>query len=463
MVEVIVPEHITVHLGRPNDPAENVTVPFIDYIKNVACSEVYPTWPEAALRANIYAQTTFALNRVFTEWYRSQGRDFDITNSTQCDQAFQYGRDIFGVVSRIVDDLYDDYIRRVGTYGPIFSQYCNGTTTTCDGLSQWGTVNLAEQGKVPYQILQYYYGEDIEIVRNAPVADLPESYPGRPLEIGDYGRNVSRTQIQLNRISVNYPRIPKLEVDGRYGRQTAEAVRIFQEIFNLEPTGQVDRNTWYQLIRIYISVKKISELSSEGIRLEDVSKQYPKPLQLGSRGESVRVLQYFLSYVAAFNEFIPNVTVDGIFGEKTRESVLAFQRNHNLEATGIVDEKTWNEIYADYRSIIANIPIEVAFPLTQTYPGFELKQGMRGDSVKAIQEYLNYIALFFKNVPTVAPSGYFGPSTTTAVRRFQNEFGLKTDGIVNEETFNEITTVYTDLRMQQLRGSEQAPTYVLKQ
>ena len=153
MVEVIIPETITVHLGRAKAEAENVTVPFIDYIKNVASSEIYPTWPEASLRANIYAQTTFALNRIFTEWYRSQGYPFDITNSTQCDQSFTYGRDIFEPVSRIVDELFNDYVRREGTFEPLFTRYCNGTTSTCDGLSQWGTVPLAENGEAPLDIL----------------------------------------------------------------------------------------------------------------------------------------------------------------------------------------------------------------------------------------------------------------------------------------------------------------------
>lgn len=460
MVEVIIPSSITVHLGRPKEEAENVTVPFIDYIKNVASSEVYPTWPESALRANIYAQVTFALNRVFTEWYRSQGYPFDITNSTQCDQAFEYGRDVFGVVSRIVDQLFNDYVRRIGTFEPLFTQYCNGTTTTCEGLSQWGTVDLAEQGLIPYQILQNYYGEDIEIVRDAFVGESPDSYPGTPIKIGDTGKYPVIIQISLNRISSNYSKIPKVSVDGRYGERTAEAVRAFQEIFDLEPTGIVDKETWYRIVRIYVSVKRLSELDSEGIRLEEISKQFPEPLSLGSRGASVRVMQFFLSYVGAFNDFIPTVDIDGVFGSKTEEAVRAFQKNKGLEATGIVDERTWNQIYYAYRDIVEKIPITSAYPLTQTYPGIELRQGMTGESVRAIQEYLSYIALFFRAINTVAPTGYYGPATTNAVRRFQSEFGLTTDGVVNEETWNRITSVYSDLRMEEVRRSDQAPTYV---
>jgi peptidoglycan hydrolase-like protein with peptidoglycan-binding domain len=348
MVEVVIPSTITVHLGRPKEDAENVTIPFIDYIKNVASSEIYPTWPESALRANIYAQTTFALNRVFTEWYRSQGYPFDISNSTQCDQAFEYGRDIFDSVSRIVDELFNDYIRRIGSFEPLFSQYCNGTTVTCDGLSQWGTVDLARQGLTPFEILQNYYGDDIEIVRDAFVGEAPDSYPGTPIRIGDTGKYPSIIQISLNRISTNYPKIPKVTVDGRYGESTAEAVRTFQEIFNLEPTGVVDKETWYRIVRIYVSIRKLSELKSQGIAIEDISVQFPDPLEIGSRGDSVRVLQFFLAYIAAFNDFIPQTDIDGVFGARTEEAVRAFQRSRGLTDNGIVDEETWNQIYYAY-------------------------------------------------------------------------------------------------------------------
>ena len=164
-----IPENITVHLGPPDSDADNVTLSFLDYIKNVASSEIYPTWPENALRANIYAQISFALNRIYTEWYPSQGYDFDITNSTAFDQAFVPNRDIYDNISRLVDSLFNSYVRRQGSIEPYFTQYCNGTTVTCEGLSQWGTVPLAEQGLIPYEILQNYYGDDIDIVQNAPV------------------------------------------------------------------------------------------------------------------------------------------------------------------------------------------------------------------------------------------------------------------------------------------------------
>jgi len=211
----IIPETITVHLGPPDSAAENVTVPFADYVKNVASSEIYPTWPENALRANIYAIITYALNRIYTEYYPSRGYNFDITNSTAIDQAFVPNREIYENIGYIVDDIFNDYLVRQGSIQPLFAAFCNGTTSQCEGLSQWGTVSLAERGFTPYRILQNYYGDDINIVENAPVGFTNESYPGVPLTVGSAGNNVQIIQTELNRISENYPAIPKiLDVNG---------------------------------------------------------------------------------------------------------------------------------------------------------------------------------------------------------------------------------------------------------
>ena len=204
---ITVPENITVHLGPPGSDAPNVTVPFADYIKNVASSEIYPTWPENALRANILAEISFALNRIYTEYYRSRGYDFDITNSTAYDQSYRPDRDIFENISQIVDDIFNDYIVREGQVQPLFAQYCDGREVQCAGLSQWGTVTLANEGLLPYEILQRYYGDDINIVFDAPVGNIEESYPGTPLRLGDGGEEVRQLQLRLNRIGQNYPTI----------------------------------------------------------------------------------------------------------------------------------------------------------------------------------------------------------------------------------------------------------------
>jgi len=252
---ITVPEYIKVHLGRPNAPAENITVSFSDYIKNVASSEIYPTWPENAIRANILAQISFALNRIYTEYYRSRGYDFDITNSTAIDQSFVKNRDIFDNISRITDEIFNDYIVRQGQVQPLFAQYCDGREVSCNGLSQWGTVTLANEGLSPYGILQRYYGNDINIVFDAPTGSVEESYPGIPLRLGSAGEDVRRLQIRLNRIGQNYPSISDIpEADGYFGVQTERAVRDFQRIFNLAEDGIAGKATWYKVINIYNGV-----------------------------------------------------------------------------------------------------------------------------------------------------------------------------------------------------------------
>ena len=346
-----IPQNITVHLGPPDSNAANVTVPFSDYVKNVASSEIYPTWDEAALRANIYAIVSFALNRVYTEFYRSRGYDFDITNSTAIDQFFVNGRSYFENVARIVDELFNDYLRRPGFVEPLASKFCNGTTVTCEGLSQWGSQNLAAQGYTAPQILRSYYG-NVEIVNNAPIRGITSSYPGTALRRGSSGPNVVVIQVELNRISQNYPAIPKLSpVDGIFGSRTEAAVRKFQEIFGLEVDGIVGKATWYALVRLYTAVTQLSELRSQGQRFYSISWEYPNSPQLGSTGEKVRHLQYMLAILAAYIPQISSVTVDGKFGQETLSSVLAAQRYFDLPETGIVNASTWEEIYDQYSGI----------------------------------------------------------------------------------------------------------------
>ena len=275
-----VPEQITVHLGPPDSNAANVTLPFTDYVKNVASSEIYPTWDESALRANILAIISFALNRVYTEFYRSRGYNFEITNSTAYDQAFVNGRNTFENIDAIVDDIFNNYLRRPGFVEPLAAKFCNGTTVTCEGLSQWGSQNLAEQGYNSVDILRTYYGDNIEIVTNAPVQGLVQSYPGTALRRGSTGPNVVVVQTSLNRVGQNYPAIPKISpVDGIFGSQTENAVRRFQEIFGLTPDGVVGRATWYALVRLYVGVTSLAELRSQGQQFYNISWNYGGALQ----------------------------------------------------------------------------------------------------------------------------------------------------------------------------------------
>ena len=345
-----IPQRITVHLGAPSSNAQNVTVNFVDYVKNVASSEIYPTWDEDALRANIYAIVSFALNRVYTEFYRSRGYDFDITSSTAYDQFFVNGRSYFSNISRLVDELFNDYLRRPGFVEPLSAKFCNGTTVTCEGLSQWGSQNLAQQGYTAPQILRSYYG-NVEIVNNAPVQGLTSSYPG-VLRRGTSGPSVVAIQVALNRISQSYPAIPKIaSVDGIFGAQTEAAVRRFQQIFDLTPDGIVGRATWYAIVRYYTAVTSLSELRSQGQRFYANSWATTDPIEEGDRGVKVEHLQYMLSTLAAYIPEIPNVTVDGIFGPATRNAVLAAQRRFGLPQTGIVNYDTWDEIYDQYSGI----------------------------------------------------------------------------------------------------------------
>lgn len=346
-----VPQNITVHLGPPSANAANVTVPFIDYVKNVASSEVYPTWEESALRANILAIVSFALNRVYTEFYRSRGYSFEITNSTAYDQAFENGRSYFSTISRLVDELFNDYLRRPSFVEPLAAKFCNGTTVTCEGLSQWGSQNLAQQGLSSIDILRRYYG-NVEVVTNAPIRGISSSYPGTALRLGSTGPNVVVIQTELNRISQNYPAIPKLAaVDGIFGSQTEASVRAFQRIFNLTPDGIVGQATWYALIRIYTAITSLSELRSQGQQFYNINWAYPDAISEGDRGDKVRHLQYMLSVLSAYIPAIPPVEVDGIFGPATRSAVISAQRFLGLPETGTVGAQTWDAIYDQFSGI----------------------------------------------------------------------------------------------------------------
>ena len=442
-----IPEYITVHLGAPSSDARNVTVPFADYIKNVASSEIYPTWPEAALRANILAQITFALNRVYTEYYRSRGYPFDITNSTAVDQSYVDGRDIFENISQIVDEIFDSYIVRGSGVEPIFALYCNGTTTTCEGLSQWGSVSLAEAGLTPFEILQNYYGSNIGLIDDAPVQGIRESYPGAPLSLGSSGEPVRSIQVRLNRISKNYPAIPKIPFpDGSFQAETERAVRAFQEIFSLTPDGIVGRATWNAINRIYAGVKNLSDITSEGLPAEDITSFFGDTLEIGESGVAVRELQYLLLFISAFNDQIPPIVIDGIYGENTANAVRAFQTFYGLPVTGEVDFDTWQRIYDDYIGILATLPEGYFSPVTEPYGGIPLRPGSEGPDVSRIQDYLNYISDTYTEIPKVTVDGIFGPETQAAVLAYQSLFGLEPNSIVAAATYNSIADTYRVLR-----------------
>ncbi|OON96087.1 MAG: peptidoglycan-binding protein [Candidatus Epulonipiscium fishelsonii] len=260
--KVVVPEFIVVHEGSPNNAnAPNYTVRYKDYIKNVASSEIYPTWPTETIKANVIAIVSFTLNRVYTEWYRNQGKNFTITNSTAFDHAFFYGRDIFNSVSQIVDEVFNIYVKRPGVKQPLLTQYCDGVKVSCPNwMTQWGSEKLGKDGLSAEQILKHFYGYDIQLIESTEVQGIPESFPGATLQVGSSGSAVRTIQEQLNRISQNYPLVPKVPSDGVYGKKTADAVKVFQDVFHLNPDGKIGKATWYKISHVYVAVTKIGSL-----------------------------------------------------------------------------------------------------------------------------------------------------------------------------------------------------------
>ena len=448
--KVIIPKNITVHLGKPAASARNVTVSFRDYIANVASSEVYPTWPEQALRANIHCQISLALNRIYTEWYPSKGYTFNITNSTSYDQYYVHGRTVFDVMVRITDDIFNTYLRKRGTVNPYYSEYCDGKSVTCPGLKQWGTVTLANQGRTALQILRYYYGSDIEIVRTSNIQSIPQSYPGSPLRQGDSGTAVFTLQRQLNRITKDYPFLGKLTVDGVFGSRMAATVRAFQKQFNLTADGVVGRQTWYKISYIYVSVKDLAELTSEG----EVSSGTLSDgtwggtvLRTGSTGSAVEQLQFWLNTLAQYESSIPSLTVDGVYGTGTANAVRAFQRKYGLTVDGVVGRATWTEVYDQFRSIQSDNGTPNA------YPGTALREGASGQNVRLVQFWLKIARTVYPSLSNVTVDGKFGSATTAAVRRFQTYFGLTSDGVVGRTTWNKLYEVYNDIANKLLSSS----------
>lgn len=446
MASPVIPTYITVHLGRPNQPAENVTLPFTEYIKNVASSEIYPTWPENAIRANILAQISFALNRIYTEYYRSRGYDFDITNNTAIDQAFNNDGEVYSNISAIVDEIFNNYIVRRGRVEPLYAQFCDGYTTSCNGLSQWGSVTLANRGLSPIEILRYYYGDDISLVYNAPISDNTQSYPGTALRRGSFGDDVVTIKRELNRISQNYPAIPKIQyINGVFDLETENAVKKFQEIFNLSPDGIVGKATWYKIKQIFASVKRLSELTGEGLTISEVARRYTRELNMGSQGEDVEALQYYLAFIGYFFPELPPIPITGFFGELTRDAVFSFQNTYGLPVTGVVDANVFNRIEQVYNTVVSELPANYQSAIGEPYPGRFLVEGDRGESVRIIQGYLNKIGQNVEQIPVIEVDGIFGVRTKAAVIALQQYLGIEQTGAIGPVEWAEIITLGNNL------------------
>lgn len=427
----VVPNEITVHLAGPNEAAKNITVPFIDYINNVASSELYPTWPNNALKANIYAIISFAMNRLYNEWYPSKGYNFDITSSPQYDQTYILDREIYENISNIVEDVFNDYVVKQNQIQPYFTQYCDGRKTTCNGLSQWGTVSLANQGKTPLDILKYYYGTDTLIKYDAPVGDNVGAYPGYVNKLGSAGNPVQAIQRDLNRIRINYPAIPKIETAlGAYNKETEDAVKKFQEIFNLPITGEVDKATWYRIKYIYTSVKKLSDLYSEGLSPQEATFLYLDEVKYGDTGIEVEYIHYFLDAIAFLDSDIPQLKTNSVFNDNTKTMVMAFQEKYGLPVTGVVNYATWALLREVYSKLLKSYPSEYATFVNELYPDNFLSLGSSGNDVKRFQQFLLKICRYDKSIPGVRVNGIFDDLTEKSVKKLQQDYGFDINGIV---------------------------------
>lgn len=435
----LIPTEIIVHLGAPDEAARNITVPFIEYIKNVASGEIYPNWPLDAIKANVLAQISFALNRVYNEWYPSKGYEFDITNNPNYDQSFVEDRQFFETISHVVDNLFNDYIVKDDQVQPLFAMYCDGKKVTCDGLSQWGTVTLANQGLGPLEILKHYYG-NVKIIYNAPTGDDIKTYPGFPVELGTAGDFVRMLKIQLNRIGQNYPAIPIITNESPYFTvETEKAVKKFQEIFDLEVNGIVDKATWYKIKYLYNAVKKISDLYSEGISIDEATLIFKRNLELGDTSNYIYVLNYLLNVVSYFDSDLPFFDLKTpTFTENTKQLVMAFQNKYGLPTTGIVNAFTWAALKTDYIQTLKNIPREYFTSLNEFYPGRFLSEGMTGDDIINLQNFLYIICDKTKSIPGVIVNGIFDNLTEQSVKSIQKKYNFEENGVVGPATWQKI-------------------------
>lgn len=437
LTEVVIPKKITVHLGKPSANVSNVTVGFQEYIANVASSEVYPTWPEEALRANILAQISLALNRIWTEWYPSRGYSFNITGSPGYDQAYVAGRTVFAVMEQLTAELFNTYVRRSGDQEPYFTEYCDGKLVTCPGMKQWGTVDRANEGKNALQILRYYYGDRVQLVTTNNIASIPSSWPGVTLKRGSTGTSVSILQRQLSRIAKDYPAFGKPEVTGTFDATTESCVKKFQQQFSLTADGLVGKATWYKISYIYVSVKDLAELTSEGETATGTESSGTWPgvvLRRGSTGSEVEQVQFWLSELAQFNSALPNLTVDGNFGAATERAVKIFQQEQGLTADGIVGQATWDALYTAWLDMQSDLG-------GTAWPGIVLRRGDTGMEVRLVQFWLRLAADNYSSLVSISVDGSFGAATQNAVTAFQSLFGLTADGLVGRATWNKLNEV----------------------
>lgn len=427
----VVPNNIIVHLGEPSSNARDITIPFTDYIANVASSEIYPTWPYEALVANIYSIISFTMNRIYNEWYRSKGYNFDITSLPNYDQTYIENRSVYQNINDIVEDIFNNYVVKGNQIEPYFTSYCDGRITTCNGLSQWGSVSLANQGMKALDILKYYYGNDISIKYDAQVGDNTPGYPGYVVGPGSFGNPVLAIQRDLKRIRQNYPAIPNITTDlGIYDLETEDAVRKFQEVFNLPITGSVDKATWYKIKYIYNSVKKLGDIYSEGISKSEATFLYNDELKYGDTGIEVEYIHYFLDSIAFLDPDVPRLPTNSIYTNNTETMVKAFQSKYGLPVTGIITYKDFSKIISIYDAILESFPSEYREYVEELYPDKFLVLGSTGKDVRRFQKFLLKICRYDKSIPGIRVNGIFDELTDKSVRKLQSDYGFDINGVV---------------------------------
>ena len=340
-------------------------------------------------------------------------------------------------MEKLTAELFNTYVRRSGDQEPYYTEYCDGKTVTCPGMKQWGTVDRAKEGKNALQILRYYYGSRVELVTTNNIAAIPSSYPGSPLRRGSTGTNVRIIQRQLSRIAKDYPFFDKPTVNGVFDETTENVVKKFQKQFGLTADGVVGKSTWFKISYIYVSVKDLAELTSEGETADGTQSAGGWPgttLRRGSTGSNVEQVQFWLSDLAQFDSSLPAVTVDGSYGAATERAVRAFQQKQSLTADGVVGRTTWNALYAAW--------LEAQSDLGGTaWPGTALRRGSTGMEVRLVQFWLRLAADNYSGLPTVTVDGSYGPATVSAVTAFQNEFALAADGVTGRSTWNKLKEV----------------------
>ena len=450
--DLSIPEFITIHLGEPNENGEIITVPFVDYIKNVVCSTIYPTWNDEAIKANVYAIVSLSLNRIYTNWYRSKGYGFEITSSPSYDQMYVKGRNLFRNVCNIVDDIFDKCIKVNGFHQPFLAK-CDNVTSDYRVLSRWGSFRLAEDGMDALNILKKYFGDNIELIEVPNIECIIKKYPDRELHQGSYGKDVKFLQKALNLIGSKYQGISKIsDITGNFGEQTEKAVRDFQKIFNLKVDGIVGKKTWKKICLVYSLIKRLfgDYNDVEEGAINNVS------LRFGNEGPLVKELQHDLNDILKYTSWHEKLEEDGIFGEKTKKSVEDFQKIFGLIVDGIVGKDTSSRIKYVKKNI-KSLQDFIKNSLDKNKRDdkgscshenrnedkkFEailpIKYGDKGKHIEKLQELFNTVSKYYNFLDTLVKDGIFGPNMERFIKNFQRRFGLIVDGIVGNETLTKL-------------------------